>query len=101
MTKGKHLDVVQAQRAVALKQANSGKNSAPFSILFTHGSLVVEVYEPINARMTATNVTLSLTEQENLKWAMRLLILRPEIFCACRRACHIVSLILAKKYPLG
>ena len=101
MTKGKHLDVVQAQRAVALKQANSGKNSAPFSILFTHGSLVVEVYEPINARMTATNVTLSLTEKENLKWAMKLLILRLGIFCSCQRACHIVSLILAKKYPLG
>lgn len=47
MTKGKHLDVVQAQRAVGLKQANSGKNSAPFSILFTHGSLVVEIYEPV------------------------------------------------------
>jgi len=47
MTKGKHLDVVQAQRAVGRKQANSGKNSAHFSILFTHGSLVVEVYEPV------------------------------------------------------
>ncbi len=34
MTKGKHLDDVQAQRAVGLKQANSGKNSAPFQYTF-------------------------------------------------------------------
>ena len=41
MNKGKHLDVVQAQRAVGLKQAKSGKNSAPFSILFTMAALLL------------------------------------------------------------
>lgn len=47
MTKGKHLDVAQARRAVALKQASSSEDTAPLSILFTHGSLVVEIYEPV------------------------------------------------------
>ena len=47
MTKAKHLDVTQARRALSLKQASSGENTKPFSILFTHGSLVVEVYQPI------------------------------------------------------
>ena len=47
MTKAKHLDVKQARRALSLKQASSGENTAPFSILFTHGSLVVEVYQPV------------------------------------------------------
>ena len=32
---------------LSLKQASSSKNTAPFSILFTHGSLVVEVYQPV------------------------------------------------------
>ena len=41
MNKGKHLDVVQAQRAVGLKQANSGKNSAPFSILLPMAALLL------------------------------------------------------------
>jgi mannose-6-phosphate isomerase-like protein (cupin superfamily) len=47
MTKAKHLDVTQARRALSLKQASSGETTAPFSILFTHGSLVVEVYQPM------------------------------------------------------
>ena len=47
MTKEKHLDVTQARRALSLKQASSGENTTPFSILFTHGSLVVEVYQPV------------------------------------------------------
>jgi mannose-6-phosphate isomerase-like protein (cupin superfamily) len=47
MTKAKHLDVTQARRALSLKQASSGENTTPFSILFTHGSLVVEVYQPV------------------------------------------------------
>ena len=47
MTKAKHLDVTQARRALSLKQASSGENTKPFSILFTHGSLVLEVYQPM------------------------------------------------------
>ena len=47
MTKAKHLDVTQARRVLSLKQASSGENTTPFSILFTHGSLVVEVYQPV------------------------------------------------------
>lgn len=47
MTKAKHLDVTQTRRALSLKQASSGENTTPFSILFTHGSLVVEVYQPM------------------------------------------------------
>ena len=47
MTKAKHLDVTQARRALSLKQASSDETTAPFSILFTHGSLVVEVYQPV------------------------------------------------------
>jgi mannose-6-phosphate isomerase-like protein (cupin superfamily) len=47
MKKAKHLDVTQARRALSLKQASSGKNTTPFSILFTHDSLVVEVYQPV------------------------------------------------------
>ena len=47
MTKAKLLDVTQARRALSLKQASSGENTTPFSILFTHGSLVVEVYQPV------------------------------------------------------
>jgi mannose-6-phosphate isomerase-like protein (cupin superfamily) len=39
--------VTQARRALSLKQASSGENTTPFSILFTHGSLVVEVYQPM------------------------------------------------------
>ena len=44
MTKAKHFDVMQARRPLSLKQAISG---APFSILFTHGGPVVEVYQPV------------------------------------------------------
>ena len=47
MTKAKHLDVTQARSALSLKQASSGENTTPFSILFTHGNLVVEVYQPV------------------------------------------------------
>ena len=47
MTSTKHLDLSQARRALSLKQASSGENTTPFSILFTHGSLVVEVYQPV------------------------------------------------------
>ena len=47
MTKAKHLDVTQARRALSLKQASSGDTTVPFSILFTHDSLVVEVYQPV------------------------------------------------------
>jgi hypothetical protein len=47
MTKAKHLDVTQARRALSLKQASSGENTTPFSILFTHGTLVVEVFQPV------------------------------------------------------
>ena len=47
MTKAKHLDVTQARRALSLKQASSGENTTPFSILFPHRSLVVEVYQPV------------------------------------------------------
>jgi len=47
MTKAKHLDVAQARRALSLKQASSGEITVPFSILFTHDSLVVEVYQPV------------------------------------------------------
>ena len=47
MTKAKHLDVTQARRALSLKQASSGEITVPFSILFTHDSLVVEVYQPV------------------------------------------------------
>ena len=47
MTKAKHLDVTQARCALSLKQASSGETTAPFSILFTHGSLVIEVYQPM------------------------------------------------------
>ena len=47
MTKARHLDVTQARRALSLKQASSGETTAPFSILFTHGSLVIEVYQPV------------------------------------------------------
>jgi len=47
MTKAKHLDVAQARRALSLKQASSGETTVPFSILFTHDSLVVEVYQPV------------------------------------------------------
>ena len=47
MTKAKHLDVTQARRALSLKQASSGETTVPFSILFTHDSLVVEVYQPV------------------------------------------------------
>jgi mannose-6-phosphate isomerase-like protein (cupin superfamily) len=47
MTKAKHLDVTQARRALSLKQASSGENTTPLSILFMHGSLVVEVYQPV------------------------------------------------------
>ena len=44
MTMVKHLEVTQARRALILKQA---KNTAPFSTLVTHGSLVVEVYQSV------------------------------------------------------
>ena len=47
MTKAKHLEVTQARRALSLKQASSDETTAPFSILFTHGSLVVEVYQTV------------------------------------------------------
>ena len=47
MTSTKHLDLSQGRRALSLKQASSGENTTPFSILFTHGSLVVEVYQPM------------------------------------------------------
>ena len=47
MTKAKHLDVTQARGALRLKQASSDETTAPFSILFTHGSLVVEAYQPV------------------------------------------------------
>jgi mannose-6-phosphate isomerase-like protein (cupin superfamily) len=47
MTKAKHLDVTQARRALSLKQASSDETTAPFSILFKYGSLVVEVYQPV------------------------------------------------------
>ena len=47
MTKAKHLDGTQARRTLSLKQASSSETPAPFSILFTHGSLVVEVYQPV------------------------------------------------------
>ncbi|MDC1408681.1 cupin domain-containing protein [Candidatus Puniceispirillum sp.] len=47
MTKAKDLDVTQTRRALSLKQAISGENTTPFSILFTHGSLVVKVYQPV------------------------------------------------------
>ena len=47
MTKAKHLDVTQARRALSLKQASCGENTTPFSILFTHDSLVVEVYQTV------------------------------------------------------
>ena len=47
MTKAKHLDVTQARGAFSLKQASSDETTAPFSILFTHGSLVVEVYQTV------------------------------------------------------
>lgn len=46
MTKAKHLEF-RRQDALNLKQASSSENTAPFSILFTHGSLVVEVYQPV------------------------------------------------------
>ena len=49
MTKAKHLDVTQSRRALGLKQASSGENTSSFSILFTHGGLVVEVYQPVTA----------------------------------------------------
>ena len=44
MTKAKHFDVMQARRPLSLKQVISG---APFSILFTHGGPVVEVYQSV------------------------------------------------------
>ena len=47
MTSTRHLDLSQARRALSLKQASSGENTTPFSILFTHSSLVVEVYQPV------------------------------------------------------
>ena len=47
MTKAKHLDVTQPRRVLSLKKASGVENTAPFSILFTHGSLVVEVYQPL------------------------------------------------------
>ena len=47
MTEAKHLVVTQARRALSLKQASSGETTAPCSILFTHVSLVVEVYQPL------------------------------------------------------
>ena len=47
MTKAKHLGVRQVRRALSLKQASSGETTAPLSILVTHGSLVVEVYQPV------------------------------------------------------
>ena len=47
MKKAKHLDVTQAERAVSLKQGSSVENTAPFSISFTHGSRVVEAYQPV------------------------------------------------------
>ena len=49
MTKAKHLDVTQSRRALGLNQASSSEATASFSILFTHGSLVVEVYQPVIA----------------------------------------------------
>ena len=49
MTKTKHLDVTQARSPLSLKQASSSKNTTPFCILFTHGSLVVEVYQTVTA----------------------------------------------------
>ena len=33
--------------ALSLKQASSGENTTPLSILFTHRSLVVEQYQPV------------------------------------------------------
>ena len=47
MTSTRHLDLSQARRALSLKQASSSENTTPFSILFTHSSLVVEVYQPV------------------------------------------------------
>ena len=47
MTKAKHLDVTQPRRVLSLKKASGVENTAPFSILFEHGSLVVEVYQPL------------------------------------------------------
>ena len=47
MTKSKHLDVTQARRALSLQQASSDETTAPFSIIFTHGSLFVEVYQTV------------------------------------------------------
>ena len=47
MTSTKHLDVSQARRAISLKKASSGENTTLFSILFTHGSLVIEVCQSV------------------------------------------------------
>ena len=47
MTKAKHLDVTHARRVLSLKHASSSENTASFSILFTHRSLVIEVYQPV------------------------------------------------------
>ena len=47
MTSTKHLDVTKAKRALSLKQASSGENTTPSSILFTYGSFVIKVYQPV------------------------------------------------------
>ena len=47
MTSTKHLDVSQARRAISLKKASSDENTTLFSILFTHGSLVIEVCQSV------------------------------------------------------
>jgi hypothetical protein len=57
-----------------LKKASSGENTALLSILFTHCSLVIEVYQSVATdhqnRMIATNAMSSSKSMENSKWVM-------------------------------
>ena len=105
MTKAKHLDVKQARRALSLKQASSGENTAPFSILFTHGSLVVEVYQPVitdhQEPHDRDECYVIIEGHENFEMVMKIYHLAQVISCLCQPACRIALPISATQCRHG
>ena len=105
MTKAKHLDVTQPRRVLSLKKASGVENTAPFSILFTHGSLVVEVYQPLTTDHQKPHESdecyVIIKSHENSKWVMKLCHSAQVISCLCQQACRIALPILATQCRHG
>ena len=105
MTKAKHLDVTQARRALSLKQASSGENTTPFSILFTHGSLVFEVYQPMTTDHQKPHdrdeCYVIIEGHENFEMVMKIYHLAQVISCLCQPACRIALPISATQCRHG